>query len=483
LEHPEINDPKSIDLDAACFMMLTSDLPALFGIMARPANRKVPVKDLSDFDDWLHVISDPIVVKVYAGSDVDQRAQFKDELVNTLRRAFGMTLTCSPDSLTLSRNQVNVPIAAMSNVLHSLGARICRVSFFGMKWDIPNAEPVIDRFIQKYHANMGSSVPLQKNVFDYGVRFPTTGLQLYKFSEIQREAHKFREGTVHEMCNVEGYGSLNFRPILDPHVLKVKVYQVLCHEILSVIQRQMLDDMPATMRTMRTRLNQLQDLMERWGAMAEDVLSTRILGIRVEVTVHTEMVIDGRRLCSELDLFRIGGLESALGGPFGTVSGALDMFLYCCRFHISTFAAEVHGRDAYAPSIRVRSAYTFARQAIGWSGKFMGRQLQQARDWSQVIAEASTRQMVDTRLPEFGYDGWEMDAPEVRPLIQDFLEHAEWILFHRVKDRTIPGLMLGKPNRGGYLPMKGIYEDRVGGARHYIGLYGADWRDHVRCVE
>jgi len=49
----------------------------------------------------------------------------------------------------------------------------------------------------------------------------------------------------------------------------------------------MLDDMPATMRTMRTRLNQLQDLMERWGAMAEDVLSSRILGIRVEVIVHT----------------------------------------------------------------------------------------------------------------------------------------------------------------------------------------------------
>jgi hypothetical protein len=223
--------------------------------------------------------------------------------------------------------------------------------------------------------------------------------------------------------------------------------------------------------------------MERWGAMTEDVLSTHISGIRVELTVHTEMVIDGRRLCSELDLFQIGGLERALAGPFDTISCPLDRFLYGCRFHISAFVAEVYGRNAYAPSIRVPSAYTFARQAIGWSGKFMRRQLQHARDWSQVIAEASTRQMVDTRLPEFGYDGWEMDAPEVRPLIQDFLEHAEWILFHRVKDRTIPGLMLMKPNGGGYLPMKGIYEDRVGGARHYIGLYGADWRDHVRCVE
>jgi hypothetical protein len=75
----------------------------------------------------------------------------------------------------------------------------------------------------------------------------------------------------------------------------------------------MLDDMPATMRTMRTRLNQLQDLIERWGAMTKDVLSSRISSIRIEVIIHTEMVIDGRRLCSELDLFRIEGLESALG--------------------------------------------------------------------------------------------------------------------------------------------------------------------------
>ncbi len=99
-------------------------------------------------------------------------------------------------------------------------------------------------------------------MFDYGVQFPIGGLQLYKFSEVQREARKFREGNVHEMCNVQGYGSLDFRPIIDPHIVKVKVYQVLCHEILSVIKKQMLDDMPATMRTMRIRLRQLQDLIE-----------------------------------------------------------------------------------------------------------------------------------------------------------------------------------------------------------------------------
>jgi len=160
---------------------------------------------------------------------------------------------------------------------------------------------------------------------------------------------------------VEGYGSLDFRSIIDPHIAKVKVYQVLCHEILSVIQKQILDDVPATMRTMRTRLNQLQDLMECWGAMTKDVLSSRISSIRVEVIVYTKMLIDGRRLCNELDLFRIGGMESALDDTFATISCALDRFLHWCRFHISAFAVKFHGRNKYAPSIRVRSAYTFAR--------------------------------------------------------------------------------------------------------------------------
>ncbi len=84
--------------------MLTKDLLTLFGIMIHMANQKVPMKDLLEFDDWLHVISNPIVVKVYVGSDVHQRGEFKDELVNTLRWAFGMTLTYNLDSLTLSRN-------------------------------------------------------------------------------------------------------------------------------------------------------------------------------------------------------------------------------------------------------------------------------------------------------------------------------------------------------------------------------------------
>jgi len=173
----------------------------------------------------------------------------------------------------------------------------------------------------------------------------------------------------------------------------------------------MLDDMPVIMRTMRIRLNHLQDFMECWGGLTDDMLSSRISGIKVEVTVHTKMVLDGLRLCSELDLFRIRGLESALGVPFGTISCALDRSLYWCCFYISAFAAKVHGRDEYVPYVRVWGAYTFARQAIGWSGKFVARQLSEARDWSKVVAEASTRHLVQRESSEFVSDGWELDSP------------------------------------------------------------------------
>jgi hypothetical protein len=49
------------------------------------ANRKVEVKDLSKFDDWFYVTSDPIVVRVYARSMVEERKKFKETLLHILQ--------------------------------------------------------------------------------------------------------------------------------------------------------------------------------------------------------------------------------------------------------------------------------------------------------------------------------------------------------------------------------------------------------------
>jgi hypothetical protein len=104
---------------------------------------------------------------------------------------------------------------------------------------------------------MGSSVPLQKNVFYYGIHFETDDIVLYNFSDEQCRGKMFRKSTVHLMCNDEEHGSLDFKPLVDGRIMQVKIYQELCHEILYVIQRQMLDQMPTSIRTMHTRLRRL----------------------------------------------------------------------------------------------------------------------------------------------------------------------------------------------------------------------------------
>ena len=479
----ELNHPSRMDLDAACFCMLTRDLPELFGIMARPANRRVKIRDVPGlFDDWLHVVSDPIVVRVYAGRDREERDRFRFDLVELLRVQLGMTLTCSNDSHTLSRNQVNVSVSAMSQALHALGARICRASFFGMKWRLSEAEPILDRFIDRYREEMGASVPVQKNLFDYGVRFHTDDLVLYSFSEAQRRAKRFTDGVVHLMCNSSQHGSLEFTPVGDGRITGVKLYQELCHELLSVIQKQMLDHIPTTMASIRSRLHQLQDLMERWRGMTDEMRASRFTGMRIELTVQSERVIDGRRAGSELDLFRLEGIERALGGAFVTHHEGIGDFLSTAEGFVSGFAECVHGRNERSPSVEIRSALTLARSAIGWSGKFMEQQMRDALAWADAATAEEERRVQAVEGLGFTYDGVELDSPDVRPLIRDFLDHAEWFLHHRVRDRSIPGMMLKERNSNKFLPKKGIYVDRVGAARHYTRLYGVGWRASVRSI-
>jgi hypothetical protein len=207
--------------------MLTLDLPAFFGIMIRPACQKIPIRDLPEFVDSFFVISDFIVIRMYTGCNEDMEV-FKAFLVNTLSTRFKWTLTCSSDSLTLSTNQVNVPVPTM----YTLGARLCRVSFFGMKMFIPSAELVIDNFICRYRDYMRATVSTGRNLFKYGARYSTDAVLLFRFNKEQHRARRFRVGMLHEMCNEECYGSVECRPLFDLRLSKVKVYQKLIHEIL-----------------------------------------------------------------------------------------------------------------------------------------------------------------------------------------------------------------------------------------------------------
>lgn len=79
----EIDTPgRQIDIDKANFLMLTEDLPNLFGIVGRPANRRVPIRDLEQFSDWLYIMTEPIIVKVFAGENTNAKSEFKSRITS-----------------------------------------------------------------------------------------------------------------------------------------------------------------------------------------------------------------------------------------------------------------------------------------------------------------------------------------------------------------------------------------------------------------
>jgi hypothetical protein len=72
----------------------------------------------------------------------------------------------------------------------------------------------------------------------------------------------------------------------------------------------MLNDMLTTMHAMYIKLKKLQCLIKHWETMTNNMFS-QLLYIKVEIIIHTHMVINGCRLYIELNLLWTGGLENA----------------------------------------------------------------------------------------------------------------------------------------------------------------------------
>ena len=113
--------------------------------------------------------------------------------------------------------------------------------------------------------------------------------------------------------------------------------------------------------------------------------------MKIELIVQAESVIEGRRLCCEHELFRLEGLERALGGAFDTREVNLDRHLEFCKGFLTSLTSTLFGKNERRPSVEIINALTFARQAFGWSGRYMDKQLQRARDWTIVAEGAQAR--------------------------------------------------------------------------------------------
>jgi hypothetical protein len=101
---------------------------------------------------------------------------------------------------------------------------------------------------------MSTDVPTGKNIFDYVRYVQLDEIELYTFGYKQHQLRYYKDGHVHEMCDVPGYEFLDFSPSLEPRMDKIKICERVCHKLLSKIQKQCLDDMPNQICNMRTRV-------------------------------------------------------------------------------------------------------------------------------------------------------------------------------------------------------------------------------------
>ena len=166
------------------------------------------------------------MIRVYAGDTSEDRVAFRAQVFRTLRVDHGIVLTAATNNLTLSRNMVSISILGLARAPYLCGAYYCHVGFFGMKMPISDLEPEMDVFIDRFHNVFGDVVLLQWNRFDYGLRIQSRLIQLFKFNDAQCRAHLYREGEVHEMCKVEDYRSVDFRPAVDGRILWMKLYHL-----------------------------------------------------------------------------------------------------------------------------------------------------------------------------------------------------------------------------------------------------------------
>ena len=96
--------------------------------------------------------------------------------------------------------------------------------------------------------------------------------------------------------------------------------------------------------------------------------------------------------------------------------------------------------------IRVRVALTLAQHTIGWSGKNLQCQFQEAKAWKEGDKIMRNRRQDIDHI----YDSCELDDAEMRVKMVEFLDHAMWCHHLRLCYKSGEGLLLRKSDGRGF---------------------------------
>jgi hypothetical protein len=130
------------------------------------------------------------------------------------------------------------------------------------------------------------------------------------------------------------------------------------------------------------------------------------------VTVQgVDTVQAARRICNETDILKVQGLECLLEGRFDKYLISATDLREEFRIRVENLRVAMRGiANAVVPPIRAWATLTLARHAIEWSGKFLDRELREAKAWEEGDRRTRTRR----QDADYVYDGCELDDPATR---------------------------------------------------------------------
>lgn len=133
--------------------------------------------------------------------------------------------------------------------------------------------------------------------------------------------------------------------MVDLCILNVKIYHKLHHDIIFVLSRETLDDMPQTVQTIHTQLEQLEIMSYTLEMMDTKQYHQYLLDLRLEHTICFDKVVDGHPFLSKLDVFWFEGIEILLGGYFDMHINTMDDLFKDFKDCLQELEQDVHGAN------------------------------------------------------------------------------------------------------------------------------------------
>ena len=410
----------------------------------------------------------------------------KKNIINIMRQYYDVNVSEGAGGRYLALNTLSVPTEVLLMACRIAGVKHYRICGYGQKWPLSLAEPLLTRFVIRYNQTLGQDAIRRRNVYDVGcMDWSCCNIVLLSFSDMQLEQGQLCNRKLHEvMDRATPHGGIEFS-VRGVRNISVKIYQEFVHEIKACIKSATLNDVPASVSTLRKRLETAQKFLAKHEDPTE--FAEKMVGLRVECTVRklTFPRQARERLC-KLDFLCLQGFERRrYGGPFMKEQVTRAEWADGLSHAINTMRSVCSGSNTRSLTTEMKHLLILVRTMMGWCGKDGNKKLDDMRVWqrnqtvNQVVDAAIRTNRIEDVMDQVEEmaDNNEITEEKVEE-VHEMLEEME-VMRRRIKWRKGKrgGFMISKKGKGHPLP--GRWMTVKAACQAIWHEYGSDWRDIV----